>query len=464
MKIYRPGDRIGPVAVDLRTVKEPEVGPWITAVVLIAFGFMPWFMPDTRSGLTLSTAPILAGWTLALTLAGVSSLSQRIPALARFGTRHRVAIFLGLVAAIVLTFGPLALTILVPGGRPLGMLILLAFAINFAVIPLWLVQRRNARRIAAEMHKAVQISAAMAAAAANPSSARATPGELILELYERSELPEAAPLRPITRGSNVVGQQPCHFLYLYNFFANAISTHTRPLAAWRLHGPVTMLASPIELARIAGYRLDVAHSVEARLLTDDAKISARIAEMSGLPQPPQPLSWLQRSIIRWKKKIGLKPRLALPEPFIDFGAYAEDVLLCTDRTWQAGVEALTLCADKVVMDASDFSAERHGLIWEIQHVVDRFATGDFVVLVNSFTDLPALGDAFRSAWQKMAATSPNNRPVEAHLRIVLLIGDDRGGFDDDSVLGGRSEEIRDAERIAAHHRIVALLRGADTPA
>jgi hypothetical protein len=92
-------------------------------------------------------------------------------------------------------------------------------------------------------------------------------------------------------------------------------------------------------------------------------------------------------------------------------------------------------------------------------MLNHFAAHDIVVLVNSFTDLPALGEEFRRAWKNMPATSPNNRPVEARLRMVLLTGDDRGGWDDDSSLGGRSAEIRDAERIAAHHRIVQLLCG-----
>ena len=91
-------------------------------------------------------------------------------------------------------------------------------------------------------------------------------------------------------------------------------------------------------------------------------------------------------------------------------------------------------------------------------MVDHFATEDFVILVNSFTDLPALGEEIRRAWGNMTATSPNNRPAQGRVRIVLLIGDDKGGLDDDSALGGRASEIRDWERIVAHHRIAGLLR------
>jgi hypothetical protein len=182
-----------------------------------------------------------------------------------------------------------------------------------------------------------------------------------------------------------------------------------------------------------------------------------VAEIGVLPLPPQPLSpwgrWKRRAM-RWKPGAPA----GLPELFAATGAYREEVLLCTDGTWQEGVQAITRRADKAVMDASGFSAERHGLIWEIQHLVDHFASGDFVVVVNSFTDLPALGGEFRRAWAKMAATSPNNRPEPGRLRMVLLIGDDSGGLDDDSSVGRRPVEIRDYERVTAHHRIMALLR------
>ncbi len=158
------------------------------------------------------------------------------------------------------------------------------------------------------------------------------------------------------------------------------------------------------------------------------------------------------------QKAGKKTGLTLPLNFADSGAYPEELLLCNDATWKAAVEGLTRRAEKVVIDAAEFSRERRGLIWEIQHVVDHFATENIVVLVNSFTDLPALGEEFRRAWRNIAAASPNNRPEEGRLRIVLLIGDDKGGFDDDSALGGRPDASRDWERLCAHHRVMTLLR------
>jgi hypothetical protein len=470
MKIYRSHDSIAPIVANLQTIDDPGgMNPWVVGLVLIGAAIALWW-PNSplagKEGFTgepLMDRTILVGFGLALMLVGVSILSRRIPALAKFGSRHRMAIIVSFIAAVAMTFAPLVVLALVPGARVIGLIIVAAFIINFGVIPLWVLQRRNARRVAAEMRKAVSLGATPIAVAAVKSEL-AHPGELAIELYEKVDLPEAGPLRDrLSTDRNIDGKEPCRFLHLYNFFADAISAKPRNLAAWRLHGPVMMLASPLELARAAGYKLDLARSIESQLLHTQKMIEARVDAMSDAPLPGRSssdLGWLKQRVSRWMKLV-VKNELdaGLPELFAETGAYREEVLLCTDQTWQSGVQALTDRADKVIMDASDFNAERRGLVWEIQHVLNHFATEDMVVLVNSFTDLPELGKEFRQAWANMPATSPNNRRDEARLRIVLLIGDDKGGWDDDSSLGGRSVEIRDWERIAAHHRIVELLCG-----
>jgi hypothetical protein len=470
MRVYRPTDAVEPIVANLQTGDGANgLSPWVVGPGLIVFASLLWiphspFVASEDNSLIGSM--VRFGFGLALAMAGVSILSRRIPALARLGTRHRMAIILGFIASLIATFGPVALLAFMPGMRPIGMLFVIGFVINFAIIPLWLLQRRNARRIAAEMREAAKSGSTPTAVVTAQAVEVASPGGLVIELYETADLPHAVPLHDrVTQDSNIVGQPPCRLLHLYNFFADAISAKTRPLGAWRLHGSVTMLASPLELARAGGYKLDLAQSIESQLLLTPASIDARVAAMSDTPLPPRQSSssdwwWrrLNKSTRKLKKWMRRESNSALPELFEDCGAYPEEVLLCTDQTWQLGVAALTARADKAIMDASDFNTERLGLVWEIQHVLNHFATEDFVVLVNSFTDLPALCAEFRRAWANMSAASPNNRRDEARLRLILLIGDDQGGWDDDNSLGGRSEDIRDFERIAAHHRIVALLR------
>jgi hypothetical protein len=474
MKIYRPGDAIAPLVTNLQTTDDgADLGPWFIGLGLIGFGVSMWVpgspFAEPMSGLDgFSAHMVPLGFGLALVLVGISFVSRRVPALARFGSRHRLAIIIGGITAILMTFGPVALLAFVPGARPIGIIFMIGLAIAFVAIPLWLVQRRNAARIAAGMRSAP--AAAAVPLTHDASAAPANPGDLVIALYEVDDLPIAGPFRDhLTADSNIVGQPPCRFLYLYNFFADAIRVQTRPTAGWRLHGPVSMLASPLDLARAAGYRLDAAPSIESQFLTDPAMIEARVAAMSDAPLPRMPTqpvsrwSWLTRHWNRWTSRWTWWKResvAALPKLFADVGAYPEDVLLCTDATWNAGVTALTARAHKVIVDAFDFSAARLGLVWEIQHVLNHFATEDLVVLVNSFTDLPALGAELRRAWARMAVTSPNNRRNKACVRIVLLTGDDHGAFDDDSSVGARDAAIRDPERIDAHARIVTLLRSA----
>ncbi len=468
MKVHRPGDTIAPIVTNLQT--SDDVGglnPWVVGLTLIAFGITMWVpgSPFTGSPSVASdefhSHTVTFGFGLLLGLGGTSILSRRVPAIARFGSRHRLAVVITGIAGLLLTFGPVALLVVVPGGRLVGMIFVIGFVINFVAIPLWLVERRNARRIA------VPVPVAQGAA-----PMLATPGELVIALYEIDDLPVSRPTRThLTVDSNIVGQPPCRFLYFYNFFADAISVTARPTAGWRRHGPVSMLASPLDLARAAGYRLGAAQSVDSRLLTNPAMIEERVAAMSDVPLPPAPQPsrrtwWISRwndwtSQSSWWRHATAEA--ALPRLFADLGAYPEDVLLCTDATWHAGVTALTARAHKVIVDAADFSGVRVGLAWEIQYVVNHFATQDFVILVNSFTDFPALGAELRRAWSDMAATSPNNRSNEACVRAILWTGDDQGGFDDDSSRGARPGFLRDRERVEAHDRVVVLLRGDHRP-
>jgi hypothetical protein len=285
----------------------------------------------------------------------------------------------------------------------------------------WAVINRNANRIAAALK-----ASAVALSAAPRAAARATPGPLVVETLDVDDLPPAAP-----------ALQAVRTLFLYNFFANRISARTRPVAGWRLAGPVAMLASPLDVARAIGFGVRGRLREQQKLLLDAAAVECRVTALRDEQIPAE----------------------TLPGQLRPFGAYAEDVLHCTDMSWQAGVMALTRRSAKVIMDASEFSAERHGLVWEIQHVVDCVPLADVAVLINYYTDLPGLVTAFRTAWGKMDAASPNATPAESGLRIIFLPTDDKDVFMFPAGPGTRSARIRDDERLSAHARIMTLLRG-----
>jgi len=321
--------------------------------------------------------------------------------------------------AITVTINPGDSTPLADGMLWAAVLAVLAYLAYVAAR--WAVINRNANRIAAALK-----ASAITASAAPRTLALATPGPLVVETLDVDDLPPAAPM-----------QQAVRTLFLYNFFANRISARTRPVAGWRLAGPVAMLASPLDVARAIGFDLRGRPRERQQLLLDAAAVESRVAALSD-------------------EQIATE---TLPEQLRNFGAYAEDVLHCTDASWQAGVLALTRRCGKVVMDASEFSAERHGLVWEIQHVVDCVPLANVAVLINYYTDLPGLVTAFRTAWAKMRAASPNATPAESRLRMIFLPTDDKDVFMFPAGPGTRSARIRDDERLSAHTRIMTLLSG-----
>ncbi len=291
MKVYRPGDSIQPIRVNLQTVDNPGgVSPWVTGTVLIAMSIVVWVIPQDRPDSLLSIqAMILVGVSLALVFSGLALYSHRIPSLARFGSRHRLAINVTGITAATLAFGPLLLSFFVSGGWILGVLILMGFVLNFGDIPLWLLERGNARRIAAEMRARVRQETIPVAPAPAAKVKLATPGELLIELYDVNDLPPPRPSRErVTADSNIVGLPPCRFLHLYNFFADEISQKPRPLTAWRLHGPVTMLGSPLELARLGSYSLGLQYSISSQLMNDAPMLQTRLAALADAPLPQCP--------------------------------------------------------------------------------------------------------------------------------------------------------------------------------
>ena len=102
------------------------------------------------------------------------------------------------------------------------------------------------------------------------------------------------------------------------------------------------------------------------------------------------------------------------------GAYPEHIFLCTDNIWQQAVKELMNRVNIVLVDASDYNTKRSGLNWEFQQLIDTISTSNFAVLINNYSDLPALGEALKKAWKNMSIHSPNNIADPAAIKIVRL--------------------------------------------
>src|SRR3954471_7404544 len=107
MKVYRSGDTIPPIAVDLQARGE-GIDSWIWGLILIGFG-IAMVVPGSplKGDSEFSGTMVEYGFSLALGLTGIALLSRRIPALAAFGSRHRLPIILTGITAILMTFGTL---------------------------------------------------------------------------------------------------------------------------------------------------------------------------------------------------------------------------------------------------------------------------------------------------------------------------------------------------------------------
>src|SRR5882762_1305582 len=116
-KVYRSTDTIERIEINLQTGPDPGgVSPWVSGLVVMAFGVWLWLLPFlggkgdlTRGGLiggVIGGGFSVFGFGLALMLVGLAILSRRIPALARFGSRHRMLFLAGFITAVLTCFGP----------------------------------------------------------------------------------------------------------------------------------------------------------------------------------------------------------------------------------------------------------------------------------------------------------------------------------------------------------------------
>jgi len=108
----------------------------------------------------------------------------------------------------------------------------------------------------------------------------------------------------------------------------------------------------------------------------------------------------------------------MTENYFD-GAYPSNVFYCTDAIWQQCVSLLFAKTDFSIIDACDYTKERAGLQWEIGKIINHIATEDMVVMINSKTDIVALGESFRNSWKLMNTDSPNNSERTAPVRFIF---------------------------------------------
>ena len=114
----------------------------------------------------------------------------------------------------------------------------------------------------------------------------------------------------------------------------------------------------------------------------------------------------------------------LDESIADLGSgldshlrYPARPIQCTDSTWAAALERLLPFAHVIAMHLSGISSALRGTVYEIGRLVEEVPTEQVILFVFDTTDVEALEQAVRAAWQDISAVSPNRR-APGLLRIV----------------------------------------------
>lgn len=264
-----------------------------------------------------------------------------------------------------------------------------------------ILERLQSRRVASVMAQARPAKqAAVPVPSAAPDAATLAP-PLDVRVHLQLELP---PLHqgyqaPVTATANVLGLPPRPVLYLYNFYSFR-AVMRKAEGDWRRFGPLWFLGSPADIAQVNRFTIDIQSAVDAQVIADPAAFDARYAAAASAPMPPGDADL--KSVAHFS------------------GGYPQTMFLCSDAAWKHAANRLFADAGHVLLDASDYDTERAGLNWEISQIVDLVDVSRLIVLVDAATDQVALCAAFRSAWSRMAASSPNNRPDAAPVQWVRI--------------------------------------------
>jgi hypothetical protein len=224
-----------------------------------------------------------------------------------------------------------------------------------------------------------------------------------MDVYEQNELPELpfTYAKTVSAENNILNLKPVRILFFYNFYSSTEEySKTLTMPGWTRIGTVYYLGSPTDISMVNTFSRNIKKKVDDLLITAEEKLKERLQTSTGDVLPP-----------------GSKQLKSIP---YFTGAYPEHIFLCTDNIWQQAVEALMSRIDIVLVDASDYNTKRSGLNWEFQQLIDNISASNFMILINNYTDLPALGEALKNAWKNMSIHSPNNVVEPAPVKIVRL--------------------------------------------
>ena len=198
----------------------------------------------------------------------------------------------------------------------------------------------------------------------------------VFAVLHRVRPPEAAPRRLL-------------LLRVFGYQGRTESLFDRVAQAWRLHGPVQLIAG-VDLAMRTADPGDIL-----------ALLDGRLAEL--YVRTPQ----------------GVRERLQrldlTPDPD---GRFRINEVYCHENTWRPTLEALLDETDVVLMDLRSFSANNAGCIFELEQLVRRLSTDAIVFVCDQTTDLALLGRVLADATE--AARQDGHRRGPGTISLVRV--------------------------------------------
>ncbi len=89
------------------------------------------------------------------------------------------------------------------------------------------------------------------------------------------------------------------------------------------------------------------------------------------------------------------------------GFYSNTYYSCHDDDWQTVIEGIAGIVDAVLIDLRGFTSQNQGTAFEISFVVNNFPIENVVGLADQSTEIDAVEEVLKDAWQHMVTTSPN---------------------------------------------------------
>jgi hypothetical protein len=224
-----------------------------------------------------------------------------------------------------------------------------------ALMTVGLVNERRARRIATVM-------ASKGSDGGTPTTGVRSGQWPTVEIINVSTAAE--PPSPGAAGPNSAGPVRILFLWLFDRTDGLTDMITH---GWATLGPVTLLISPRVLSTRARKR--VISDADEHIIDDEESLRRRLQNREAPELAVRRL-----------------PDFLTMGPF-SYTGFPITTLLCTDRFWKTAFAHLAAESEVALVDLSGFDAQRQGLRYEVQHVVDA-AEGAVPVLLVGLGDPP----------------------------------------------------------------------------